>query len=1099
MCSDVVTRLLTLTITILTAVLAAPATRASDDRPPPTREQSAFFENRIRPLLAENCYGCHGQERQRNSLRVDSRTALLLGGYRGPAIVPFHPEESLLLKAVRRTQGIKMPPKKTIDARHVDALERWIRMGAPWPQSSTPPPDEAATLQITAADRDYWAFRPITRPQPPHAQGSDRRSGAIDAFVLARLKAEKITPQPTADRRTLMRRLTFDLTGLPPRPRDVAAFLADASPNAYEKVVDRLLASPRYGERWGRHWLDLVRYAQSDGYEFDGEKPFAWRYRDYVVDSWNSDKPYDLFVREQLAGDELESVSDESLIATGYYRLGVWEMSADDKRLAHYDELHDVIETTSTAFLGLTVACARCHDHRSDPISQRDYYRTLAFFHNMRPYAEPKYSPEDSVLVPLTDKETAAKWSEQHRERLQGAEKKLQEFIKPVRERLFEERLAALPAKLREAYAIPKNERDSEQSLLARDALKRAQPKDEDIVAALDVDGRMEKSRLEADVEAARAQEAPFDWVLAVRERGARPRTTHVLTRGSPESPAERVDPRFLEVLTPQATPGLPTARATASSTGRRRALADWIAAPSNPLTARVIVNRLWRHHFGRGIVATPDDFGRLGERPTHPRLLDWLASELVASGWSLKHIHRLILLSRTYQRSSSQVATDTAASTQQRATAPAAAHVDPSNRLLWRQNFRRLEAEGIRDAILAVSGELNSKMRGRGSFPFLDRSVLAGEPVPGRGWEVSTESEIARRSLYVFLKRGLHPPFFESFDYTPSVAAMGSRSVTTVAPQALLLLNSRFTRRQAEAFAARLERDAGSDATAQIERAYALTLSRSPRAAEIETAKNFLKRQEVHYKAIAGELTFEPLVPDSLATALFAKLSAHHLLSGPRTAWRYGRGDWRPWYATEIVVDGRGPFALWDGKTFERGDVSGALRLDANTTLAGLIAGSTIVHRERTAGRQAIDLLRGYEVCLLPGESRVELRHHTVEKTTTVASGAVEMNAGVDIPFRLRIDGNRLSFWLGATETDADAPILDLKGLQLINRTAAFGVRAVGAAATLKDAALRSPAGETVRIEAPERRDVANWARRSALGSLCLVLVNLSEFIYIE
>jgi hypothetical protein len=656
----------------------------------------------------------------------------LQGGASGPAIVPGNPKESLLIRAVNY-QDLEMPPGKKLAKKDVALLEEWVRIGAPWPGSAPaagagPRP---SGLQVTDQDRRSWAFQPVRRPAVPRL-AAGQPANPIDAFVLEKLKTRGLALSPPAPRRELIRRAYFDLIGLPPSPEAVDAFVADPAPDAYERLLDRLLAMPQYGERWGRHWLDVVRFAQTTGYERDDEKPDAWRYRDYVIKALNEDRPYDQFVREQLAGDELDAVTDDSLTATAFFRLGVWDDEPDDARQAEFDDLDDMLSVTASTFMGITLGCARCHDHKFDPIPQEDYYSMLAFLRNIRPYSKPG----------------------------KGAEKA--NFLK------------------------------------------------------LKAGGQ----------------------TLAVQEFGSAPKATHVLLRGSAATPGKEVQPRFVQVLCPsaEAAAAMPGAAPTAKTTGRRRVLAEWVASPQNPLTARVIANRLWHYHFGRGIVATPSDFGKTGVGPTHPDLLDWLAAETVAGGWRLKRMHKLIMTSRAYTQSS-------------RAHNTRAETVDPGNGLLWRQNLRRLEAEAIRDNILAASGRLNLKMGGRGIFPTLAKEVLETQSRPGYGWGKSSKEEECRRSVYIFVKRTLGVPFLETFDEASPDTPTAARPTTTIAPQALILLNSKFLDEQGRALAGRLIGEGGSNPAANIERLFRLALGRSPDMDEARIARAYLERTQQELK----------------------------------------------------------------------------------------------------------------------------------------------------------------------------------------------------------------------------------------------------------
>jgi Protein of unknown function (DUF1549)/Protein of unknown function (DUF1553)/Planctomycete cytochrome C len=680
-------------------------------------EEVRFFEEKVRPILSARCIKCHGGTgKVRGGLRLDDRAAVLKGGDLGPAVSLDQPEESILLQAIRYEE-LEMPPGGKLPQGELDILTRWVKDGVPWTSrpaptlASTPatPSAPAASRAIAAARRE-WSYQPVVRPAVPLVKGRDAIRNPIDAFILARLEVEGLRPAPEADRATLIRRLTYDLTGLPPTPEEVDAFLADDSRDAYERLVDRLLASPRYGEHWGRHWLDLVRFAETNGYERDSAKPFAWRYRDYVVDAYNRDKPYDQFVREQLAGDEINPDSAESLIATGFYRLGIWDDEPADRPQARYDTLDGIISTTGQVVLGMTVNCARCHDHKVDPIPQRDYYRLLAFF------------------IDVT-------------------------------------------------HPDGKNLRKVENT---------------------------SGSRIE---------------VMSVTERGQD--EAHVLLRGSPALVGPPVEPGVPEVL--DAGTGSFT-----KGRGKRRALAEWLTDPRNPRTARILANRLWQYHFGRGIVPTPNDYGKLGEPATHPELLDWLAAELVANGWQIKPMHRLIVLSAAYRMSS-------------RAT-PAELAADPSNRWFWRFPMRRLAAEEVRDAMLAVSGVLRHKAGGPSVYPPIPREVMAGQSVPGSGWKTSKPDEAARRSIYVHVKRSLLVPILAVHDAADTDSSCPVRYTTTVPTQALGMLNGAFANEQAGHLADRLRCEAPGDVAAQVRRALRLTAARDADEGEVRDDVEFIR-----------------------------------------------------------------------------------------------------------------------------------------------------------------------------------------------------------------------------------------------------------------
>ncbi len=616
-----------------------------------------------------------------------------------------------------------------------------------------------------------WAFRPVRRPEVPSVEAaSDAIRNPIDAFLLATLREQGIEPAPEADRRTLIRRLTFDLIGLPPTPEAVEAFVADPAPDAYERLVEQLLASPQYGERWGRHWLDVVRYAETHGYERDDPKPNAWKYRDYVIAAFNQDKPYNRFLIEQLAGDEIPEPTIASKTATGLHRLGLIDDEPADPVMDRFDQLDDMIKTVGTTFLGLTIHCARCHDHKFDPIQQADYYRLASFFTPGVRYR--RGSVESISLVLASDSE--------------------------------EQRVAEL------------NQAVDRQVASLRERIKSVG------------DGDL-KQTLEKRVKALAAlRPAKLPMALGFTDNGPDADPTALLIRGDAHNPGPEVAPGFLAILEPD--PPTITPPPGGRTTGRRLALARWIASPDNPLSTRVIVNRVWQYHFGRGIVGTPSDFGAMGEEPSHPELLDWLASEFVTRGWSLKALHRLLVQSAAYRRSDRWD--------------DRAGEIDPYNTLLWRMAPRRLEAEPIRDAMLAVTGDLNLEVGGPSVRPPIPKAVLAGQSRPGNGWNVSPPREAARRSVYIHVKRTLAVPELELLDAADNNDPCPRRAVTTTAPQALTFLNGDFAHQQADHFAARLLRESGIDRAAQVERAFRLAFARRPTDSELRDSLAFLNSQ---------------------------------------------------------------------------------------------------------------------------------------------------------------------------------------------------------------------------------------------------------------
>ena len=719
--------------------------------------------------------------------------------------------------------------------------------------------------------RSHWAFQPVKRPAVPDVRNSAWVRTPVDAFVLAELELRGIKPAPAADRRTLLRRVYLDLIGLPPTPAEQRAFLGDRSPEAYAKVVDDLLSRPQYGERWARHWLDVARYAESNGYERDGAKPSAWRYRDYVINAFNQDKPYDRFVTEQLAGDEMPGTNAEAQIATTFLRLGTWDDEPADPLVDRYDQLDDVLGTTAAAFLGVTLRCARCHDHKFEPFSQVDYYRMLAVF---EPLKRPQKDRED-LDWPVGDEWKVAAYQAAVR-KVEAEKAELRRQIDglktAIRERLFGERRplthaavarsgaraitadratttgrpltptlspegrgssrspaarrTSLPPEAVAAFRTKPGQRTSQQQTLVE---RFRATLEKEIRAAATPEEKARRERREkqlAAVATPRVTDLPHAYIWY--EENPKAPVTHVLRRGDPNKPKRQVGPGVPVVLTRQ-QPEPP--RPTAHSTGRRLWLAGWMTRPDNPLVARVMVNRLWQHHFGRGLVGTPNDFGVVSEPPSHPALLDWLAREFMANGWHLKPLHRLMVLSSSYQMA---------------ATAePKGALADPRGQLLSHWQERRLEAEAVRDAVLAVSGRLNPQMAGPSIYPPIPRAVLQGQSRPGEGWGKSDERQAARRSVYIFVKRVLAVPELELLDAPDTTSSCEQRPVSTTAPQALTFLNGDFINRQARHFAARLRREAGNDARAQVERAFELALCRPPRAEELKAATDFLAAQQ--------------------------------------------------------------------------------------------------------------------------------------------------------------------------------------------------------------------------------------------------------------
>ena len=674
------------------------------------------------------------------------------------------------------------------------------------------------TRPITAEDRAHWAFVPPSRAEPPAVKESAWPRNVIDPFVLARLEVEELDHSPEADRPTLLRRLSFDLIGLPPTPGEVAAFEADRSPEAYERQVDRLLASPHYGERQAQHWLDLARYADTDGFEFDEARPDAWRYRDWVVKALNADMPYDRFVSLQLAGDELEPDDPDAVVATGFNRCYPDMVDLNDQGLRRQNALDDVTETASLTFLGLTMGCARCHDHKFDPVSQADFYRLQAFFSPAR------FRDDYPILAPEARAALEAKLADWKRD-LARVQAQILEIEAPARSTIAPGRPPGIDDQVIAAWEKDPIERSPEDVAFVFEAAAKDKRVDtKALVESLDPEARRQRSEALAELDRRRkARPAPPSQARVIDEPGPEPPPTYLRRRGDYYAKGPEVRPAFPAVI----SAAEPEVRPLARSSGRRTALAAWLTRPDHPLTPRVVANRLWQSHFGRGLVATPSDFGLMGQAPSHPELLDRLASELVSRGWSLKALHRLIVTSATY-RQSSRASEDEA-------------RADPDNLLLWHHARRRLDGEAIRDALLAVSGRLNPAMGGPSVFPELP-AELTRLSSKGKIWPVSPDpADRVRRSLYVFTRRNLRYPFFEAFDRPDTNASCPRRAVTTIAPQALSLLNGKLALDSGRALADRIAQEAGPEHAARVDRAYRLALGRVPDPVERRLAESFL------------------------------------------------------------------------------------------------------------------------------------------------------------------------------------------------------------------------------------------------------------------
>lgn len=818
------------------------------------------FSRDIQPIFETSCSRCHGGAVQLSKFDLRTRESALAGGVHGTAITPGNPDGSRLFRMVAGIEKPSMPLDGKLTADQVETLRRWIEQGARWDVGATAQSFKAPAVDLEGGTippeaRNLWAFRkPVRAPVPVTADGRMSRH-PIDAFLMKSMEDRGLRPARPADSLTLIRRAFLDLTGLPPSPAQVDEFIRDRSSNAWEKLIDRLLASPQYGERWGRHWLDVARYADSNGYEHDFDRPNAWRYRDYVIQSFNDDTPFDAFLREQIAGDELDRVTHRSLIATGFLRnyakVGYREKDNPEFR---YEYLDDMIATVGRGVLGLTVQCARCHNHKFDPILQRDYYKLQA---SLFGYVE--------VDHPLTSKEEAQAYEKKMADvngRLNELRKEIRGIEQPYREIVVAAKYKRFPANVQEAIATPESERTPGQVLLANQVIRTvsASPAEIDrLMKPEDLERKKPLLAKMAEIEKEKPPPIPVamgitdgDYRFTPDGAGDEPAPgkgikkeaiegsflhtgpgqyvtppSHFLIRGDVNSRGSLMQPGFPEIAT-AGNPPTAIAPAHGRTSGRRRALAEWLVSPENPLTARVMVNRIWHHHFGRGIVASVDNFGKMGEAPTHPELLDWLAREFVDRGWSIKQMHRLMMTSEAYRMTSTS-------------TEPTNMERDPENKYHWRFRPRRLEAETIRDGILHASGALNREMGGPAVFPALQPEVLS-QMTHGIWKKEADGPNNWRRSIYIYRKRGLPFPMLESFDLPDQNISCGARVVTTVPTQALMLMNDEFVVRQAELFGQRLSEMEPASAERQVDLAYRLALSRPPDAREKELAIEYLR-----------------------------------------------------------------------------------------------------------------------------------------------------------------------------------------------------------------------------------------------------------------
>lgn len=789
------------------------------------QELNRFFEAKVRPLLAERCWNCHGPDEQKGDLRLDSLVGILQGGESGSSVVPGKSTESLVIEAIRY-DSLEMPPDKKLSEDEIDVLTRWVDLGAYWPDQDGVAAERIGPKEkITDEDRKWWAFQKIQEVTPPSIVESDLPAGfasawnknPIDAFTYQAMNGRKLTPAPQADRISLIRRAYFDLVGLPPPVEKIQAFLADESPDAFEKVIDSLLNSPQYGERWARHWLDLVRYADSDGYRIDHYRPNAWRYRDYVVSSFNNDKPYNRFIQEQIAGDEMFPNNSEAAVATGYLRHWIYEYNNRDVKSQWQTIMNDITDTTGDVFLGMGFQCAKCHDHKYDPILQKDYYRLQAFF--------AATIPRDEIVATEAERAAHDEAMKSWNDATQEIRDSIAAIEAPHREKAAQEAIGRFPADIQAIAHKPANDRSPYESQLYELVERQIYFEYDRIESKVTGEKKDELLALKKKLAQLDTKPpAPLPKAMVVHDVGIEAPPVTIPKKGK-----KPVEPGYLTVLdeSPASIEPFPLETRT---TGRRTTLAKWLSSDSNPLTTRVIVNRVWQYHFGTGLAPNASDLGKLGGAPSHPELLEWLTEKFIRDGWSLKSLHRRIMTSATYQQS---VAHPQFAELRT---------IDPLNQYYWRGNTRRLDAEQIRDALLAVTSQLNATIGGEGVLP-----------------------DIPRRSIYTRVMRNGRDPLLDAFDLPLFFSSQSSRNTTTTPIQSLLLINSPEMLRHAKAFASKVQKESDS-ALGKIESLWKTAYGRTPTDEEVKGAtaflamqaetikKNLLEREE---EAVVGHMSY--------------------------------------------------------------------------------------------------------------------------------------------------------------------------------------------------------------------------------------------------
>lgn len=777
---------------------------------PVDKEHLKFFEMQVRPLLAQNCLECHSAESQKGMLRLDSRSAMLKGGESEEAsIVPGNPGDSLLISAVRH-ESYEMPPGKKLPEKDIAVLVKWIELGAPWPNGDDSLIIRQDADRITEEDRQWWAVQPVADPEVPQ-DGDGWARNEVDRFVARKLREAGLEPAVEADRYELVRRAYFDLHGLPPTPEQIQAFVEDDRPDAWQRLIDQLLESPRYGERWAQHWLDVVRYADSDGYNEDAFRPDASAYRDYVIRSLNEDKPYNQFVREHLAGDEIAPDNPDVFIGTAYLRHGIYEWNQRNARM-HWDLIiNEMTRVTGEAFLGIGIGCAQCHDHKFDPILQKDYYGLQAFLSSVAwPMDRPLATPEQIVAYQAQQQ----KWEEA----TQAIRDEIDDLVGNGLEASQRNIVKQFPPDVQDIYNKPESEKSTYEKQLSYLVWRQVDRAANSYDRAKGLKSSPEKLKRYEELEAElkkfdSLKPKPLPNAFVATDIGTAPAETYLLTRTT----KEEVQPSFLTLLgdqTPEISP-------TETTTGRRTALANWIVRNDNPLSTRVIVNRVWQRHFDKGIVPTPNDFGTLGEPPSHPELLDWLTQRFLDGGWQTKPLHRLIMNSAAYRQTARREGDKALSSEKSGAESPRPIDIDPTNRLLWRFPPQRLDAEQLRDAMLAISGELTHRDGGS--------SVSGTTPV---------------RSVYVSRRRNKPDEMLSGFDAPLCFESAPTRDSTTTPIQSLLLVNGAWTLDRSRAFAKQLLGGKDQLEEDDIRKAWQLVFGRDASDQEVAQALTFISEQ---------------------------------------------------------------------------------------------------------------------------------------------------------------------------------------------------------------------------------------------------------------